>query len=376
MAQDNYRFTLQEFSGSLADLGGMAPFIIGAVAISNLHLGPILLFFGIAHFMTGAYYKIPMSVQPMKAIGALVIAEELTHGELIGAGVAIGLIFLILGLTGSIRHLAEIIPRSVVRGTQLGMGLIIIVKASKFIFNDITVGVMALALVAVFIIAKKEQFSALLILGIGLVYGFYTSTSGAIPGIGLGQYFSLNISIIEGLTLPGFDDLVSGTLKGAIAQLPLTFANAILATSLIVNDLYKRDITPKKLAISTGIMNLISAPFGGLPMCHGSSGIAAHYRFGARTGGANMMLGVLLVITAFIASSELLTLIPFGVMGTLLLFAGFELGKSSLKTDSMFVTAFIGVLSLVSNIAVGFAGGLVLVFVLDRVVCLRRGVTS
>ena len=86
MMQDHYRFTLQDFSGSLADLGSMAPFIIGAVAISNLHPEPRLLFFGMAYFMTGAYYKTPMSIQPMKAIGALVIAEELTHGELISAG--------------------------------------------------------------------------------------------------------------------------------------------------------------------------------------------------------------------------------------------------------------------------------------------------
>lgn len=81
MRQNYYTFVLQDYSSSLTYLEGMALFIIGSIVTSNLHPAPILLFFGIAHFITGIYYKIPMLIQHMKVIG-----EELIHGELISTG--------------------------------------------------------------------------------------------------------------------------------------------------------------------------------------------------------------------------------------------------------------------------------------------------
>jgi Molybdate transporter of MFS superfamily len=44
-------------------------------------------------------------------------------------------------------------------------------------------------------------------------------------------------------------------------------------------------------------MNLLSASVGGVPMCHGAGGMAGHVQFGARTGGAIVILGVILFLT-------------------------------------------------------------------------------
>ena len=118
---------------------------------------------------------------------------------------------------------------------------------------------------------------------------------------------------------------ILGAVLIADFQIPLTFVNAILGTSLLVSDLYSKDIKPGKLAVSTGIMNLVSAPLGGLSMCHGSSGVAAHYKFGARTGGSNIIMGLVLIISAIFVSADFLMLLPGGITGALLLFAGYEL---------------------------------------------------
>jgi len=87
--------------------------------------------------------------------------------------------------------------------------------------------------------------------------------------------------------------------------------NSILALSLLIKDLFKYEVEEKKLARSVGIMNLVSVPFGGIPLCHGAGGLAVHYRFGARTGGSNIMIGLLFVAIAFFATSELLSIILY-----------------------------------------------------------------
>ncbi len=51
-------------------------------------------------------------------------------------------------------------------------------------------------------------------------------------------------------------------------------------------------------------MNLISTFIGGIPMCHGAGGMAGHIRFGARTGGALVILGVIVLFTGLFLSDS------------------------------------------------------------------------
>lgn len=354
-----FRFTLAELSGSLADIGSMVPFILGAVLMGSFELAPVLLMFAAAHIAAGFWYRIPMSVQPMKAIGALVIAGGLTHGQAVGAGLVTGMFFLMLGLSGMISHIAGSLPRSIIRGTQLGMASIIAARAFDLILHHPVSGVLSILLIAIFFIFGMKGISAISLLGLGFLYGIMVHGLPAFnPASGLSLY------------LPGPDEILYGTLNGAVSQIPLTFVNAILGTSLIVSDLYSRDIRPERLAVSTGLMNLVSAPFGGIPMCHGSSGIAAHYRFGARTGGSNMIIGTLLIVPAIFISADFLLILPAGIAGTLLLAAGYELGRNFRDTESIVLTILVAAVSLITNIATGFLIGTTL-FLINRM-CRRR----
>ena len=83
----------------------------------------------------------------------------------------------------------------------------------------------------------------------------------------------------------------------------ITVTNAIFATSLLATDLFSTEIKPKKLSRTIGLMNLTSVPFGGMPMCHGAGGIAGQFRYGARTGGANVYAGLILIARALLFTS-------------------------------------------------------------------------
>jgi 4-amino-4-deoxy-L-arabinose transferase-like glycosyltransferase len=99
-------------------------------------------------------------------------------------------------------------------------------------------------------------------------------------------------------------------------------------------------------------------------MCHGAGGLAAQYRFGARTGGSNIFAGIiLLVIAVFFASSGIQELISPGIYGALLVFVALEMGKHGLKTDSLLVTLVTGVLALLSVVG-GFVAGMVLAYLI------------
>jgi predicted benzoate:H+ symporter BenE len=360
-----FRFSIEELSGSLADMGSMVPFILGAVLIADFKLAPVLLMFAAAHIVTGLYYKIPMSVQPMKAIGALVIAGGLTHGQAVGTGLVVGVFFMLMALSGTISSIAREVPKSIIRGTQLGMALIIAVKAIDIISQSPVSGMFGILLIMGFFIAGREGFSSITLLGLGFIYGilFY-----GLPHIA--PVFTISVY------LPTIAEIINGTLIGATSQIPLTFVNAILGTSLLVSDLYSKDIKPGKLAVSTGIMNLVSAPLGGLPMCHGSSGVAAHYKFGARTGGSNIIMGVVLIMAAIFIPAEFLVLLPGGITGALLLFAGYELGNKFRDSESLHLTLMVAAISLFTNIGIGFISGMVLFLLARKIPILNMGVSD
>lgn len=345
------KFTMQEFSGSLADLGTIIPFILIAVTVSGMKLGPILLMFGLFYVYSGIVYKLPMPVEPLKVVGAIAIAGGLTHGEIVGAGLFVGLFFLLMGVTGAINYLEKIFPLSLIRGVQLGLALMLLVKGGQYILQDAYVGGFALLLAAISILWNRRfkdlyMPGALIVLAIGIAYGIFRLGMPA---------FQLALPI--DLYLPGLPEIVSGAYKAGIAQIPLTLTNAILATSLLTSDLFKEKVSSKKLSNNIGIVNLVATPLGGFPMCHGAGGLAAHYRFGARTGGADVMIGALFVALAFVSTSAMLALVPAGVLGALLAFAGVELLTNAANTDVIVVTAATGIVTLFVDPTIGLIIG-------------------
>jgi hypothetical protein len=88
------------------------------------------------------------------------------------------------------------------------------------------------------------------------------------------------------------NDFIVGTIFLALPQVPLTLGNAVIAITEENNRLFpNRPVNESKISTSTGLMNLLSASVGGVPMCHGAGGMAGHVQFGARTGGALVILG-------------------------------------------------------------------------------------
>ena len=157
------------------------------------------------------------------------------------------------------------------------------------------------------------------------------------------------------LALPGLHDFFRGFAIAALPQIPLTLGNAVLATSLLIADLLDRQVKEKQLLLSMSAMCMVSVPFGGFPMCHGAGGLAAQYRFGARTGGSNIISGsVLLLIAIFFATPQLERVIPFGALGALLFYSGLALLRTAQKTDDQVFAIVTGVLSFLLGLLWAF----------------------
>src|SRR6185295_20292950 len=161
------------------------------------------------------------------------------------------------------------------------------------------------------------------------------------------------------------NDFIVGTIFLALPQVPLTLGNAVLAITEENNRLFpNRPVSEAKIATSTGLMNLLSASVGGVPMCHGAGGMAGHVQFGARTGGAVVILGAVLLLTAIFFSSSvgtLLRLFPPSILGVILFLTGAQLalGSCDLSRDKgeRFVTLATGALA-VWNVGIAFVVGM------------------
>ena len=155
-------------------------------------------------------------------------------------------------------------------------------------------------------------------------------------------------------------------LLAGFAQVPLTAVNAVIATSLLIRDYWpEKYVSEQKLSLNMGIMNVISPFFGGMPLCHGAGGLAGQYYFGARTGGANIIEGVIEVLMGLFLSTSiafLFTAFPIAIIGSMLFIIGIELIKfaKSIETNHDLLVIIITVLiSILTNMALGFISGLI-----------------
>jgi Molybdate transporter of MFS superfamily len=350
------KFSLSELAGSLGDFGTIIPLILAVALVSDVNARYVLLFFGIWFILTGLYYRLPIPLEPMKAIAVIVIAGGVASGEIAAAGLMLGVIFLVLGYGRFFAIIDTWVPQSVVRGIQLGLALLLFRASLGFVVKDPFFFFAGIAIIVGFYLLVHYRsipdLSAIVVIGVGLIAGI--AVYGVPP-----------VSLIPApqLVIPVPTDFSSAFATLVLPQVVLTIANAILATSLLTKDLFSADVPPKKFSTTIGLMNLVSVPFGGFPMCHGAGGLAGQYRYGARTGGANVYAGLIFIILAlFFTSPQVLSIIAVGVLGALLVFVGIEMGRHSLKSDSVAITLFIGVLALVSSMTIAFIAGMVMAY--------------
>jgi SulP family sulfate permease len=155
--------------------------------------------------------------------------------------------------------------------------------------------------------------------------------------------------------------------------MPMTLGNAVIADMDLSINYFGDDarrVTGKSLCVSMALGNFLSALFGGMPLCHGAGGLAAHYRFGARSAGSNLMIGALFILFTLVLGHRILALfnlIPMAILGVLLLFAGSQLALTILdvkERKELFVVVVILGITLAANLAAGFAAGIVLAYLL------------
>ena len=368
------RFDRMEWAGSFGDLGTFIPFVVAYIAVVKVDPFGILLSFGAAMIACGLYYQTPFPVQPMKAIGAVAATQAaqtatITPATLYGASLATGIIWLALGLTGTAKYLARLVPRFVVIGIVLGLGMGFMLQGVRSMSDGWIIA--AVGLTGTVLLLTNRALPAMFLL---LLFGMIC---GAVRNPGLLQ----NLLVARpGLRLPGFalggvtwHDLLIGTTLLALPQLPLTLGNAIIAIREENNRLFPdRAVGENTVASSTGLMNLASAALGGVPMCHGAGGMAGHVAFGARTGGAPIILGILLVSLAFFFSgsvSALFELVAQPALGVILFLTGAQLalGSCDFSKDKgeRFITLAVAAFSM-WNVGLAFLAGLALAFIRRR----------
>lgn len=352
----NIKFDRNEFAGSFGDIGTDLPLITGIIIASGINAASALIMFGLMQVFTAVKYGIPMSVQPLKAFATIVIAQKLTGSVIFAGGLAIGVIMLLLTITGLIEKLALLIPKPVIRGVQFGLGMQLAMLAIKnYILPVGTVGTVGTYIIAavtfmigLILLGNRKYPPAIFIIIAGILYAIFV---GNINGSKILSGFGFHLPEIN--THFKMSDMVTGLLLLALPQIPLSLGNSIFATRQIAHDLFpEKNITVKKISYTYSLMNMVNPFFSGIPTCHGSGGMAGHYTFGARTAGSIVIYGCFFLITGlFFANGyqAIINFFPFPVLGVILFFESLTLisflKDTALVKSELFIAIIVGLIS-------------------------------
>ncbi|MDD1677421.1 MAG: putative sulfate/molybdate transporter, partial [Methanomicrobiales archaeon] len=231
---------LHEFFGAVGNFGTILPLMFAAALAADQSAGTFLLFMGIWFIIYGLYYGLPVPIEPMKAIGVIVIAGGVTTGEIAGSGILLGVIFLFLGISRSMHRIEQWIPSSVVRGLQAALTLVLLGTSVQYIRQDLVIAFLGVAVILGCYFAARRwgiaDPSAFVVLAGGFLIG--------IMGAGLPP---ISIPALPHLVVPDPGEWVSAAWNLALPQFPLTIGNAILATALLSGDLFGKKLDPDRL---------------------------------------------------------------------------------------------------------------------------------
>ncbi len=362
------RLDRHELAGAVADVGVLVPIAAALIVSNGLSATAVLLPAALLYIAAGLIYRLPVPVQPLKAFGAIAIAQGLGADEIAAGALLMGVIFLGLGATGLIDLAARVFPRALIRGVQLSVGLLFLKIAWGLVEDppksftahalDPTIAIplgLAFLLVA---LAFRRHMIALVLVATGLAIAI-TETAG---GLSFGP---------SALDLPAFSWATFGTALTVLVlpQLPLSFANSCVATADLAQTYFGEAasrVRAGRLATTLGAANVLSGAIAGMPVCHGAGGLTAHRSFGARTGGAPLFLGVVLLALALGLGAGLATLLaafPLTILAALLAAAGvMHLGllRDLRGAREWGIALIVGVLGVLTNLAIGLAAGLLL----------------
>lgn len=316
-ARPPLRFSRPEWSGAFGDVGTDLPLLLALLAATGLAAGPVFFAFGVALILSGWIYRLPMPVQPLKAMAVVVIAGQANGEQLQLAGLLLGTVLLVLAATGALNWLARVIPLWAVRGVQAGLALNLALAAARMIGREGWAGwiVGALALGAIVLLRRSARWPVgLLLMGVGLAWVWPT----------VGPEFAVRprSDLLSWPALPWAEWPVVLVLL-VLPQLPLSLSNSLVATERAVADFFPgRAVRIRSLGLTFAGLNYLMPFLGGVPVCHGCGGLAGHFALGARTGGSVVIYGAMFVLGGALGS-EFFTAVarhfPFPLLGALLL---------------------------------------------------------
>lgn len=385
------RLDFSEFSGALADLGILLPLILAMISINGVSATGTFFVIGLAYLINAFVYGLPIPVQPLKSFSATALALALTLPVIAAGAWIMAAVFLLLAFSRADRLIARLFPKPVVRGVQLGLGLLLIRSALNLVFQPSTawegeliiynvhlpwITVLASGALVVLggLLIIRREWAALGVVMFGIILAWLHN------GIPQTEFTpTAPVVIAAGFKLKDF--WTAFTLL-VLPQIPLSLANSVYATQDAAQQYFGQEaahVTSRRLLTTMGISDGLAAMFGGVPICHGCGGLTAHYRLGARTAGAPLILGsVFLVIGIFGGGTilPLFELIPFPALGVLLAYVGIQhalLAKDLSGWQAWAPAIGVAVTAYFTrNLAIGFAIGAVIYFGTNMIASVAR----
>jgi sulfate permease, SulP family len=359
-------FDRRELAGAVADLGVLVPIAVALIVSNGLSATAVLLPAGLLYVVAALTYGLPIPVQPLKAFGAIAIAKGLGADEIAAGALLMGIVFVLLGRLHLLDFAARAFPKALIRGVQLTVGLLflkiawgLVLDPPKSFSEHALPASWAVPLAAIGVIAALGLRRYPVSLALVLVGGVTMIALG-------GRDAEIGPS---GITIPSLDWATIGTAFTVLVlpQLPLSFANSCLATADAARVYFgekAQAVRPGRLATSFGSANLLAGAIGGMPVCHGAGGLTAHVAFGARTGGAPLVMGISLLVLALgfgAGLAALLTAFPLPILAALLATAGLlhiGLLRDLREPWAWALALAVGIFGYQVHLAVALGGGL------------------
>src|ERR1039458_10408149 len=109
-----------DVAGAFGDIGVLFPIAIALITLNHLNPTAVFLTAGLAYCVAARYFQIPMAVQPFKAVAAIALALSLSPAEIASAGLLMGLLLLLVGVTNLAGRLAKLFTPPLLRGGSTG----------------------------------------------------------------------------------------------------------------------------------------------------------------------------------------------------------------------------------------------------------------
>lgn len=350
----DFEFNLRELAGSMGDFGTLFPLAVGLIAVNRMDPVALFVMLGLTNIATGLVYRLPMPVEPKKVVLVAAIAQGWSPSLVAASGMGLGITWFILVLSGLMRRIVAITPVYLIRGIQLALGITLGLQAVEMAMPEPWWGLLAIGII---VLLRNNRWApaSIVIMGLGVL--LMALRGELLPNL----TFSLALPRFQ---VPRLGDVWQSMVLAGFAQIPLTLTNAVLATATMIRDLFPdKEVGEERLMVNMGMMNVASSLFGGMPMCHGSGGLAGQYYFGARTGGTNILEGLIEVALGVFLGRSLLGILsafPMPLIGGMMLMVGVQFVGPVVRLRGwpLAVALLTAGLSVVTNMAIGFIVGL------------------